>query len=193
MKLKYNAPVTLTYAFICAVLLLLSQTLLPGLMQWFTVPGRGGMNYSSVGDWFRVISYVFGHANWTHLLGNFSFILILGPGLEREYGTKRFLLMIGVTALTTGLLNAFLFSTSLLGASGIAFMMILLASFTNVGKGEIPLTFVLIVLIYLGKEVYAAFFESNDVSEFAHIIGGIIGSLFGFLKPPAHQVARQQG
>jgi membrane associated rhomboid family serine protease len=82
----------------------------------------------------------------------------------------------------TGTPNLLLFSTSLLGDSGVLFMMILLASFTNINKGEIPLTFILILVLYLGRELFNSFSNSN-ISEFAHIVGGFCGSLFGFFRP----------
>jgi membrane associated rhomboid family serine protease len=94
-----------------------------------------------------------------------------------------------VTALVTGGLQVFLFPTTiLLGASGIVFMMILLASFTNFRKGEIPLTFILIMVIYLGREVWNAVASKfvagapDNISQFAHVIGGLVGSFFGFFK-----------
>jgi rhomboid protease GluP len=59
-------------------------------------------------------------------------------------------------------------------------MLILLSSFTNIRAGEIPLTFILIVVLFLTKEVTTAFAQDN-ISQFAHIIGGICGSFFGFL------------
>jgi uncharacterized membrane protein YdcZ (DUF606 family) len=61
-------------------------------------------------------------------------------------------------------------------------MMILLASFTNFNKGEVPLTFILILILYLGREIFHSF-QANDISEFAHIVGGFCGSLFGFFRP----------
>jgi len=39
------------------------------------------------------------------------------------------------------------------GASGVVFMFILLSSFVNFKKGRIPITFILVVIIYLGGEV----------------------------------------
>jgi membrane associated rhomboid family serine protease len=88
----------------------------------------------------------------------------------------------------TGLLHIFFFSEGLMGASGVVFMLILLSSFTN-NRGGIPLTFVLVVVLFLGKEIVAAFGEDN-VSQFAHIIGGALGGLFGFIwekRPAQHQ------
>lgn len=183
MKIKYNAPTTLTFAFVCAAVLATTQLLVPTLTtSWFMVPGRGAFSVQRIGDWLRLFTHVIGHADWNHLVSNFAIILLVGPILEQTYGSRSLLLMIAVTALATGAMNVLLFPTALLGASGVVFMMILLASFTNFNKGEIPLTFILILVLYLGKELINSF-VSNDISEFAHVVGGFCGSLFGFFGP----------
>jgi membrane associated rhomboid family serine protease len=123
-----------------------------------------------------------GHANWAHLIGNFTLILLIGPMLEEMYGSKDLLIMIIITALVTGVLNVLLFRSALLGASGVVFMMILLSSFTNFSKGEIPLTFILVLILYMGVQIIDSF-SSDNISQFAHIIGGLCGSFFGFLRP----------
>jgi membrane associated rhomboid family serine protease len=150
--------------------------------NWFMVPGRGTFDPSRIRHWINLFTHVIGHANWSHLINNFAFILLIGPMLEITYGSLTLLLMLGITALVTGVLNVFLFPTALLGASGVVFMMILLSSFTNFTEGEIPLTFILILALYLGRELFNSFNE-NNVSEFAHIAGGLCGSLFGYFKP----------
>ncbi|MDR3140013.1 MAG: rhomboid family intramembrane serine protease [Treponema sp.] len=184
MRIKYNAPTVLTFTFVSTAVLIFSQTLFPSLTEtWFVVPGKGGFSPSLFRDWLTLFTHVLGHANWTHLVSNFSIILLIGPILEETYGSLSLLLMIALTALVTGLLNIAFFPTALLGASGVVFMMILLASFTNFNKGEIPLTFLLILVLYLGRELFASF-SSNNISEFAHIVGGFCGSLFGFFRPP---------
>ncbi|MEN7549142.1 rhomboid family intramembrane serine protease [Rapidithrix thailandica] len=177
MKIHYNAPVVLTYTFIC-VLVLGANLLLGGtLTPFFSAPAIFHPLY--VVDYFRLFSHGMGHANWAHLLSNFTFILLIGPVLEEKYGSKRLLQMIGVTVLVTGVLNAVLFDTSLMGASGIVFMLILLGSIVNARQGRIPLTFILVVLLFLGQEVLDIF-KSDNVSQFAHIIGGVCGAAFGF-------------
>ena len=185
MRIKYNAPTVLTFTFISALVLVLSQTLFHSLTeQWFVVPGRGGFSKGNFRNWVTLFTHVLGHANWTHLVSNFSFILLIGPILEEIYGSLSLLVMIVITALVTGILNVLLFSSGLLGASGIVFMMILLASFTNFNKGEVPLTFILVLILYLGRELFGSFGdvsgEGGNISKFAHIAGGFIGSLFGF-------------
>jgi membrane associated rhomboid family serine protease len=183
MRIKYNAPTVLTYAFTSALVLILTQLIFHSLTRsWFMVPGRGGFSPFSLRNWITLFTHVIGHADWNHLISNFAFILLLGPILEENYGSLSLLVMITITALVTGALNALLFRSSLLGASGVVFMMILLASFTNFNKGEIPLTFILVLALYLGRELFNSF-RSDNISEFAHIIGGFCGSLFGFFRP----------
>ena len=181
MRIKYNAPTVLTFALFCALVLLLSKTLLPGLDQWFMVPGRGAFSPRSFRNWVSLFTHISGHANWSHLINNFSLILLVGPMLEESYGSLSLLLMIAITALVTGVLNVLFFRTALMGASGVVFMMILLASFTNFSHGEIPLTFILVLALYLGAQLVSSF-GADNISQFAHIVGGFCGSLFGFFR-----------
>jgi membrane associated rhomboid family serine protease len=189
MKIKYNSPIVLTYAFASAIILILSQTVAwPLTIQWFMVPGRGSFSPLSFRNWLTLFTHVLGHASWPHLVSNFAFILLIGPILEEVYGSISLSVMISITALVTGALNVIFFTSGLLGASGVVFMMILLASFTNFNKGEIPLTFILVLILYLGRELFNAFGNNSDsdISEFAHIVGGFIGSLFGFFRLKRH-------
>lgn len=181
MRIRYNAPVTLTFALLASAVLLLDQVALPSLIEaLFSVGAR--MNPANPVDYVRLVSHVAGHANWAHLMSNFAFILLLGPILEEKHGSFALFFMIFITALVTGLLNILFLPTGLLGASGVVFMMILLSSFTNIRQGEIPLTFILIVVLYLTQEIVGSV-RHDSVSQFAHIVGGVIGSLFGFMRP----------
>ncbi|MBN2443059.1 MAG: rhomboid family intramembrane serine protease [Spirochaetales bacterium] len=181
-RLKYNAPVILSFALICSGLMLLDNIMQGALMQnLFSVPGNTVPFHLFSLDIIRLFTHAAGHANWMHLVGNFSFILLLGPILEERYGSGLILLLIVLTAFITGLINRLFFSTGLLGASGIVFMLILLISFVNVRRGEIPLTFVLVLVLYLGQEFYKMFFEQNNIAEMAHILGGACGGIFGFI------------
>lgn len=183
MRIRYNAPITLTFALLSALVLAVDQLTGAGIIPAIcVVPGRGGFSFSSLPDYIRIFTHVIGHVSWEHLLSNFAIILLIGPILEEKYGSTSLLIMILITAMVTGLLNALIFSSGLLGASGVAFMMILLVSFTNIRNGEIPLTFILILVLYLAKELISSV-QANQISEFAHIAGGACGSMFGFLRP----------
>lgn len=181
MKIKYNAPVILTFTLASTAVLVIAQIVGPQfVIRYFSVPGfTQRIRLFSPGA-FRLITHVIGHGSWAHLMGNFAFVLLIGPILEEKYGSGPLFAMMFVTALVTGILNLLLFPAGLLGASGVVFMLILLISFTNIREGEIPLTFILVVLLFLVKEILNIF-ENNNISEFAHIMGGICGALFGFL------------
>jgi membrane associated rhomboid family serine protease len=183
MRIKYNAPTVLSFTLLCALVLLLSQTLLPNLTEyWFMVPGRGSFRAGSFRNWITIFTHIIGHANWSHLINNFTLILLIGPMLEENYGSKLLLIMIVITAVVTGVLNILFFRTALMGASGVVFMMILLSSFTNFSRGEIPITFILVLILYMGVQLFNSF-SSDNISQFAHIVGGLCGSFFGFLRP----------
>ncbi|MCL2196088.1 MAG: rhomboid family intramembrane serine protease [Treponema sp.] len=188
MRIKYNAPTVLSFALLCALILFLSRTFLPGLVEnWFMVPGRDAFRAGFFNNWISILTHVMGHAHWGHLINNLTLILLIGPMLEESYGSVPLLLMMLVTALATGILNVLFFKSYLLGASGIVFMMILLSSFTNFSAGEIPLTFILVLILYLGVQFFSGSEGPDNISHFAHIIGGLCGSFFGFFRPPRRQ------
>lgn len=82
---------------------------------------------------------------------------------------------------TSGILQCVLFPTSaLLGASGIVFMLIMLSSLAGSKNGGIPITFILVGVLYLSQQVYSIFFIQDNVANFMHIVGGICGTAFGF-------------
>lgn len=177
MKITYNSPTTLSFTIICTSIHLIKHFLFSDFIVLFTA--QGSLENAGFFTFFGLFSHVLGHADWDHLLSNLSLILILGPILEEKYGSIQILFMILITAFATGVLNLLLFDSGILGASGIVFMMILLSSITNFKSGEIPLTFVLVLFFYIGREVISAF-NDDQISQFGHIIGGICGACFGF-------------
>lgn len=192
MKISFNAPFTLIFTLL-AILASSLNVLTNGetAYHFFSV-------YSPIGidDPFsilRLFTHTLGHADWAHLTSNFSIILLIGPLVESSYGFFRLFLMTLVTAAVTGFLHIFLFDSALMGASGIAFMLILLGSLTNTQRGSIPVTFILISLIYMGNELISIF-QQDNISQLAHIIGGFCGAIFGFLmqkRTPHKQVVKE--
>lgn len=178
IRISYNAPVVLTFALLAVAVHILGATIGENFVkEWFVAKPY----LHDTSDYAGLVTHILGHATWEHLLGNFMLILLLGPLLEERFGSLRLFVMIVLTALVTGLLNVLLFNTGLLGASGIAFMMILLASTANIRQGEIPLTFIAVAVIYLGGEIVHAVRDKDQVSQAAHLIGGVVGAAFGFL------------
>jgi GlpG protein len=176
-RISYNAPVVLTFALLAVAVFVLGEAA-PSTRYWFVAYP----DFRNTQSYFGLVTHILGHASWEHLLGNFMLILLIGPILEERFGSARLLMMIVITALVTGLLNVAISSDALLGASGIVFMMILLASTANIREGEIPLTFIAVAFIYLGGEIWRAVSKDDQVSQLAHLIGGATGAVFGFMS-----------
>lgn len=177
-KLTYNSPVILTFAAICIVVLILNM-ITRGFTNRLLFICYGHGNLLDPLTYLRLFSYAFGHANFAHLAGNMTMLLLVGPIAEERYGSWNLCIMMAVTALAGGILNTLFFNTGILGASGIVFLMIILSAFTGMKKGEIPLTLILVAAIYLGQEIYSGLFANDNVSHFGHLCGGVSGLGFG--------------
>lgn len=179
IRISFNAPVVLWFAIICAV-----ATLLNYLTNGAANQVIFSTYHSSLGSpltYLRFVTHVFGHGDWTHLVGNMTYLLLLGPMLEEKYGSKTLVEVIAITAVVTAVANYLFFPTvALCGASGVVFAFILMSSFTSFKEGEIPLTFVLVTAFFIGREIIDGIFVTDQISNLAHIIGGIIGGLLGY-------------
>lgn len=56
----------------------------------------------------------------------------------------------------------------------------MLASFTDFREGEIPITFILVAAIFIGQQVYEGIAVQNNISNMAHIVGGIVAAIIGY-------------
>jgi len=175
---KYNSPVILTYAILSFAALILA-TVTNGMANWYLFSVYRG-SFTDPLFYLRFFTHVFGHANFEHYFGNFLTILLIGPMLEEKYGSKTLLKLMLITTVATGILHVILFNTALLGASGIVFFLILLASYANFEKGRIPVTLVLVIGIFLGRELMGVFFYADNIARMTHIFGGVIGAVSGY-------------
>ena len=172
-----NAPVIIGMAALSLVMLIADIAAGGGMIRLFAA------YRTSIADpmqYLRLFTHVLIHADTAHYAGNFMMILAIGPMVEEKYGSKRLCLMIAKTALITGLGTVLFFpGTAVVGASGIVFMLILLASFTNIRQGKLPLTVLLVAVLYLGNEILAGLFTVDNISRLSHIVGGLCGAGFG--------------
>lgn len=179
-KISFNSPVVLEFTIICLISLILGK-----LTNDFTTRLLFSVYRSSLISPFtyiRFIGHIFGHAGWSHFIGNMTLLLVVGPMLEEKYGSFNIAMVILLTAIVTGIVNFIFFPhIRLLGASGVVFAFILLSSFTSIKEeGEIPMTFMLVAVIYIGGQIYDAIFVNDNVSNLTHILGGAVGSGWGF-------------
>ena len=178
LRIQYNAPVVLTFALLSLGVLALDwATGGESTMKFFCVyraPLSDPLTY------VRMVCHVLGHSGYAHYMGNMMLLLVVGPPLEEKYGGGRLLAAILVTALVSGLVQFVLFPQSaLLGASGIVFMMIVLSSLAGMRAGAVPLTLILVLVLYLGGEAVTAMTTQDSVSQLTHIVGGLCGAVLG--------------
>ena len=180
LVIRFNSPVVLCFALLSLLALLLGDVTGGAATTRFFCVYR-----SSLADpltYLRLFTHVLGHAGYSHYMGNMLLLLLVGPPLEEKYGSRTLLLTIAVTALVTGLAQFIFFpQTALLGASGVVFMMIVLSSFTEMKKGGIPITLILVVVFYLGGELVDGLKNTDNISQLTHIVGGVCGMVFGFM------------
>lgn len=178
-KISVNSPVILGFTFLCLAALLLNY--ITGGVSNRQVFSVYRSSLLSPMTYVRLVCHVFGHAGWEHFIGNIMLILVVGPLLEEKYGSPNMVFVILATALATGAVNFIFFpGVRLLGASGVVFAMILLSSFTSFQEGSIPLTFILVAVLYIGQQVFDGLFVRDNVSNLTHILGGIVGAGLGY-------------
>lgn len=178
LKIQYNSPVVLSFALISLGVFFLNR--LTGgwsnarLFSVYRSPASDLLTYP------RFFLHVLGHGSLNHYIQNMMFLLVLGPGLEERYGSRNILWAIVLTAFVSGMIQWLFFpNTMLLGASGIVFMMIVMSSLAGMKSGCIPLTLILVLVLYIGGEVVDGITLRDNVSQLTHIIGGVCGAILG--------------
>ena len=175
-KIYLNAPITLGFSLICIIALLLNMVSSGKTNVLFF--STYGSSLLSPMTYIRLLGHIFGHANVDHLVSNLLYILLLGPMLEEKYG-KRLIIVILSTDAVTGIVHNLLSpNTMLLGASGVVFAFIILASITGNEEG-IPVTLIIVALLWIGSEIYTGITTADSVSQLTHIVGGLTGGIIG--------------
>lgn len=171
-----NAPITLGFSLICIIALVLN--LISSGKTNILLFSTYGSSLLSPMTYLRLIGHIFGHANLNHLVSNLLYILLLGPMLEEKYG-DRLIIVILSTAIVTGVVHNLISpNTMLLGASGVVFSFIILASITGNEEG-IPVTLIIVALLWIGSEIYTGIATADSVSQLTHIVGGLTGGFIG--------------
>lgn len=178
-KITWNSPVVLTFTLISGLALVLNM-----ITNGWANTALFSVYRSSFADplfYLRLFTHVLGHASLSHYANNMILFLLVGPLLEEKYGSKSLLSIILTVALVTGIVHIVISpNTALLGASGVDFAFILLASVTGTRRSdEIPLTLIIVAVIYISQQIYEGVAVQDNISQLTHIIGGAIGAVYG--------------
>ena len=179
-KITINAPLVLCFTLACLITLGLNYLTGGRSNELLFITYHSSL--LSPLTYLRFFTYVLGQSGWSHFIGNASYLLLLGPGLEEKHGAKNLALVMVITAVMTAVVHYIFFpNTGLCGASGIVFAFILMTSFTAFRSGEIPISVILVAVIYIGQQVLEGLFVVDNVSNLSHIIGGVVGAVAGYL------------
>ena len=177
--ITFNSPIVLGFVIACFVVTLFGVISGGSITRLLFMTYRSSLKNPLT--YLRFFTYVLGHSGWSHFVGNASYLLLLGPMLEEKYGARMLIQIIAITAFVTALVNFIFFpQVALCGASGIVFAFIILASFTGFKNGEIPLTFILVAVLYIGQQIVEGIAIRDDISNMSHIIGGVVGAITGY-------------
>ena len=127
-----------------------------------------------------MFTHCIGHKNWDHFIGNFLYILLVGPMIEEKYGSTNLIIMFLITSFVIAVYNIIFSDYAILGASGNVYMLIVLSSFSNIQDGKIPLTVILICIFYVIGEMKRTITDRRSKTYHdGHLIGAICGIVFG--------------
>lgn len=133
--------------------------------------------------YWQLLTYMFMHGSWSHLLGNMIGLLFFGLYIERQLGSKEFLLFYLLCGILCGAaslaiyLVADLHQILLVGASGAVYAVLLLFAVifpraTVFIMGIVPAPAPLLVAIYAGIAVFEQVFGMNQgVAHMTHLSG----------------------
>ncbi|MFT4244421.1 MAG: rhomboid family intramembrane serine protease [Candidatus Woesearchaeota archaeon] len=131
-----------------------------------------------------LLTHMFLHANFSHLLFNMFGILIFGSLLETKLKDRHYYALYFGSGLIAGFVGSFIYTAALGASAGV--MALVGASaylFPNVVfylLGVIPMKLRTLAIIYFVYDLIGSFFLPNIASE-AHIIGMFSGILFGYV------------
>ena len=139
----------------------------------------------SIGDGFnpiQLITYMFLHADFSHVFSNMIFLLFFAPAVEIELGSKKFLRYYIIMGITSAIGYMLFKEGTMVGASGAVFGVFtyhFLINPTVKFYKLIPLTWIFWFMI--SKEIYHLWFPLERIAHISHLTGVLTG-LFLYLK-----------
>lgn len=180
-RITVNAPVTLGFALLCIMVYILTLGGNAVTIQRMLAVHRdfdGGSLFQYTSFW----THCFAHSDYQHLKGNLTMLLLVGPSVEFHFRSHNILWIMTVVSLISAMVHIVVGknNTHQLGASGIVFCFILLNSLVTAKQSELPISFVVTLILYMGDEIVKFLRPTDDVSHHAHLTGGAVGAAAGF-------------
>jgi hypothetical protein len=141
---------------------------------------------------WTIITHIFLHGSFVHLFYNMFALALFGSILEKEIGSRRFLLIF----FTGGVASSFadiIFYTSTIGASGAIFAVIgalaVIKPKQVVWALGVPMYMILAAGVWAVFDMIGAFYPDN-VAHMSHLLGLAFGILIGFYLKAGRKQAK---
>ncbi len=129
---------------------------------------------------WTLITYMFAHGGFSHILFNMLGLFFFGPRLELELGSRRFLQLYTISGLMGAVLSAFTPTVAIIGASGAVYGVMM--GFAMLWPreqiyvwGVLPVQVRTMVVVITALSLFGGFGGGGDIAHFAHL-GGFLGS-----------------
>jgi len=173
-----------------AILIVFSlQNILPDLTDLFALDSS-----KIIQQPWSFVTYMFLHANASHILSNLFALVVFGFILEKIAGSKNFLLVFFATGIFSGIASIF-FYPSVIGASGaifgvMGFLAVIRPKMVVLALG-IPLPMLAAIILYAVLDLGGAFYPSST-ANIGHLAGLAAGIAYGFVLRPKYKLPEKQ-
>ncbi|MEG0724654.1 MAG: rhomboid family intramembrane serine protease [Mucinivorans sp.] len=139
----------------------------------------------------QLLSYMFLHANMSHIFFNMFALWMFGRQLEYDLGSQRFLVYYLITGIGAGILNLLVMQITgdygvTIGASGAVFGVLLAFGLLHPNERllllipPVPIKAKYFVIAYGALELFQGVAISDNVAHFAHLGGMLFGAILLF-------------
>lgn len=131
---------------------------------------------------YQIVTHMFAHGGWGHLLFNMFALWSFGSMLERVWGPKRFLIFYLACGLAAGVAQLFLSDAAAVGASGA--IMGLLAAFAYLFPNTeliifpvpVPVKAKWAIMVIAAIDLFGGVYPTgSNIAHFAHLGGLVMG------------------
>lgn len=137
---------------------------------------------------YQLITHMFAHANFFHILFNMYALWLFGAAMERLWGPKKFLIFYFACGLAAAFAQMFFVPYgAAIGASGAVMGMLGAFAFTypNVQFFILPIPFPVkakyLAIVYAAIDLFGGVSGSGNVAHFAHLGGLVMGVILALL------------
>ena len=195
VKFSYDSPVVLTFAIITVVMYFLNAFVLQknGIdVKLISPTSQNGANpfvFSSIKCYLNLITYPFVNSDFSFAIFNSIILIFLGMQMEEKYGSVIILVMILISVIFAGVLNACFSVQSLQGIQPVIFMLIILNLINASQKKKISTSLLLVLVLYTILNIIPL---KNALLGIISIAGGLCGSLISFLAQPKKNAPKKE-